>query len=115
MPVYIDECKLAFRGRQWCHLVADTLEELHAFAARLGLRRDWFQHKTLYPHYDITLSVRLKAVELGAQTCDKRTVVHMAKGLRLELNALHRARMNVVATEGGVGDQRLDRTETHSS
>lgn len=27
------------------HLTADTLDELHAFAARLGLKRVWFQDK----------------------------------------------------------------------
>ncbi|MCO4095334.1 MAG: DUF4031 domain-containing protein [Acidovorax sp.] len=65
MSVYVDECKLAFRGKQWCHMVADSLDELHAFALQLGLKPEWFQRKTLYPHYDITQSVRAKAVELG--------------------------------------------------
>jgi len=50
----------------WCHLEADTLEELHQFAQRLGLKREWFQDKPAHPHYDITSSVRQRAVRLGA-------------------------------------------------
>lgn len=48
-----------------CHLTADTLEELHAFAARLGMKREWFQPKST-PHYDLTASKRERALELGA-------------------------------------------------
>lgn len=48
-----------------CHLTADSVEELHEFALRLGLRRDWFQPKST-PHYDLTESRRTKALELGA-------------------------------------------------
>jgi hypothetical protein len=39
--------------------VADTLEELHEAAARLGLRREWFQ-EGLRPHYDL-MGTRLVA------------------------------------------------------
>ncbi len=48
-----------------CHLMADTEDELHAFAARLGLRRAWFQPLSS-PHYDLTASKRARALELGA-------------------------------------------------
>ena len=51
--------------RQACHLVADTEEELHAFAARLGLKRAWFQAKSS-PHYDLTANKRAQAVRMGA-------------------------------------------------
>lgn len=71
MPVYVDEL------RQWptkircfkpgsCHLTADTLEELHAFAKKLGLRREWFQAHRIANHYDLTPSKRVLAVKLGA-------------------------------------------------
>lgn len=54
-------------GRQSCHLTADTPEELHAFAARLGLKRQWAQHEgrpTL--HYDLTPRKRALALQFGA-------------------------------------------------
>jgi hypothetical protein len=67
--VFVDE--LADRG--WnlgpnCHLVADTTEELHAFAAMIGLKRDWFQpgRNDNRPHYDLTASRRRRAVGAGA-------------------------------------------------
>ena len=36
------------------HLVADTLQELHEFAEKVGLKRKWFQDHKDHPHYDIT-------------------------------------------------------------
>ncbi len=35
------------------HLVAGTIEELHEFARRIGLRKRWFQDHR-HPHYDLT-------------------------------------------------------------
>lgn len=50
-----------------CHLTTDgSLDELHAFAARLGLKRVWFQEHPLAPHYDLTVSKRAAALVLGA-------------------------------------------------
>lgn len=50
-----------------CHLMADTFEELHAFARKLGLKRAWFQPHPRWPHYDLTVRKRARAVELGAK------------------------------------------------
>jgi predicted kinase len=48
----------------WCHLATDgSFEELHDFAARLGLRRRWFQRD----HYDLPAHGRAAAVALGAE------------------------------------------------
>lgn len=50
-----------------CHLTTDgAIEELHAFAARIGMKREWFQKHPLASHYDLTPKMRAKAVELGA-------------------------------------------------
>jgi hypothetical protein len=56
-----------------CHLWADTVEKLHAFAAKLGLKRSWFQRppKASWEHYDIGLGVKAKAIALGAVLTDK--------------------------------------------
>ena len=51
MGVYVDDAfipaKVRNGGRyvtaRWCHLSADTEEELHDLAQRIGLRRSWFQ------------------------------------------------------------------------
>ena len=51
------------RSARWCHLVSDaSFEELHAFAARLGIPRRFFQGD----HYDLPEHLRARALELGA-------------------------------------------------
>ncbi len=70
MAVLVDDAFIEWRGRRWCHLQADSAEELHEFALRLGLRREWFQTRTGRPdrdHYDITEAAREQAIALGAQ------------------------------------------------
>jgi len=51
-----------------CHMVADTLDELHAMADRIGMQRRWYQGPpaTAWPHYDIALTKRALAVDAGA-------------------------------------------------
>ncbi len=48
-----------------CHMVADTIEELHAMADRIGIERYWL-HVSRFPHYDICKSKRAEAVKYGA-------------------------------------------------
>jgi hypothetical protein len=76
MTVYVDDAmiraKVGTLDRQWCHLMADTPEELHAFAAELGLKRSWFQDHQPYWHYDVTAGVRARALALGAQPVTAR-------------------------------------------
>lgn len=48
-------------------MIGDTDDELHAFAELLGLRQSWFQLPGTYKrHYDVTMTVRTKAIALGA-------------------------------------------------
>lgn len=50
-----------------CHLTTDgPIDELHEFAARIGMRRAWFQDHPLAPHYDLVPAKRAKALERGA-------------------------------------------------
>ncbi|MCR6664327.1 MAG: DUF4031 domain-containing protein [Luteimonas sp.] len=66
MTVYVDDAVTLWRGQRWAHLMADTLEELHAFAALLGMPRRAFQDKTSGAHYDVTAELRERAIALGA-------------------------------------------------
>ena len=52
------------RGRErWAHLVSDeSLEEMHEFAERLGLRRSWSQGD----HYDVRPRQHARALADGA-------------------------------------------------
>lgn len=50
-----------------CHLTTDgPIEELHAFAARIGVLREWFQEHWSAPHYDLTPNKRKEAIFAGA-------------------------------------------------
>lgn len=71
MAVYVDELmrwptKIRCFQAGSCHLTADTVEELHAFAKRIGMKRSWFQPQS-HPHYDLTPSKRERALALGAK------------------------------------------------
>ncbi|NDK40083.1 DUF4031 domain-containing protein [Pseudoxanthomonas gei] len=65
MTVYVDDAVTLWRGQRWAHLMADSLEELHAMAAQLGLPRRAFQDKPSGAHYDITVEMREQAMLLG--------------------------------------------------
>lgn len=72
MTVRVDDGFVEGEWGRWSgggHLQADTTDELHAFAERLGLRRAWFQSKPGRPwhdHYDLTREGRRRAIDLGA-------------------------------------------------
>lgn len=85
MTVYVDNARIPARaGRttaRWSHLTADTPDELHAFAARFGMRRVWYRQQCKRPcapegqscphwHYDVTDARRADAVRLGAVEID---------------------------------------------
>lgn len=74
-----------WRGERWSHLVSDdSYDELHAFAARLGVPRRAFQGD----HYDIPSSLRGRALALGAQAVPARELL-----LRLAAAGLRRRRV----------------------
>ncbi|MET4728715.1 hypothetical protein ABIE09_002526 [Lysobacter enzymogenes] len=66
MTVYVDDAVWPWRGDRWAHLMADTLDELHEFAQRLGKPRASFQDKLSGCHYDVNARMRERALELGA-------------------------------------------------
>lgn len=65
--VYVDDL-FHWPGHKnmWCHMWADTEEELHSMARQIGLKRSWFQNKPGFPHYDLYPSKRSKALIFGA-------------------------------------------------
>jgi len=84
MAILLDSFHNGARGpiRYWhrrCgHLVSDaSIEELHKFAESLGLRREWFQAKSI-PHYDLTGAVHELAIERGAVLVSSREIVRRA-------------------------------------
>ena len=66
MAVYVDDAVTLWRGERWAHLMADSLEELHACAAALGLPRHAFQDRRSGAHYDLHADLRARAIAWGA-------------------------------------------------
>jgi hypothetical protein len=60
----------------WCHMVSDAgFDELHRFAARLGIPRRRFQGD----HYDLHAALRERALALGAiEVATSELIVRMA-------------------------------------
>ena len=67
MTVYVDEIRSY--PKQWCHMWCDgDLDELHAMADKIGLKRSWFQTKNVhFLHYDLVPSKRALALKHGAE------------------------------------------------
>lgn len=83
MTVYLDKTRNRFRGLVCCHMIADTLPELHAMAERIGMRREWFQPLSS-PHYDVSLSRKRAAIAAGACVVDRWEFVTVLRRLRNE-------------------------------
>jgi len=63
------------------HLVADHIEELHHFAAKIGLRREQFQSHPRHPHYDLRGSQLESALKNGAVVVGSKEIVRMSHKL----------------------------------
>lgn len=71
MSVYVDDMHLYPAGQlgrmKMSHLLADTDEELHAMADKIGVARRWHQAPPRHDsHYDIAMSKRAHALAHGA-------------------------------------------------
>jgi hypothetical protein len=85
--VYVDDLMSCIPNANWrwsksCHLIADSVDELHEFAKRIGMRRAWFQNDSRLPHYDLTEKRRSVAVRLGAIEIDRRQFVAKMRELQ---------------------------------
>ena len=91
MSVYVDNAYISAKVRsgrlthesRWCHMTADTTEELIAFAVSLGLQAKYIQYPgTWKEHFDVTEPKRRLAVARGAIEVDYRTRVKEMAALR---------------------------------
>ena len=86
--ILVDQAIWPAHGRRFAHLISDTsFEELHQFAARLGLPHRAFHRD----HYDIPDAWVDRAIEAGATPVDARELVRRLKasGLRRPKARLH--------------------------
>lgn len=103
MTVFVDRLthyggSATFRWAWSCHMYGDDLEELHAFARRIGLKRAWFQgppkHDRL-PHYDLNASRRVAAVRAGAVEHDRSAMVALMRARPWDRHADDEARRDL--------------------
>jgi Protein of unknown function (DUF4031) len=85
VSILIDRPLWPARGRLWSHLISDaSFEELHAFAARLGVPARAFERD----HYDVPADLYDVAVALGAEPTGSQELVSrlVRAGLRRRKN-----------------------------
>jgi hypothetical protein len=84
VSVYVDASVYSFGRMTMCHMIADSPDELHAMADRIGVARKWFQQppKASFWHYDIAKSKRAEAVAAGAVECDRNMFVMNLRRIR---------------------------------
>ena len=85
MSVYVDDCVYPYGRMMMCHMLADSLDELHAMADKIGVNRKWFQN-TRNPHYDICKSKWALAVGHGAVEINRRQLAELIRKFREENN-----------------------------
>lgn len=97
MAIYVDPLRhwgWILRGHRVksCHLFTDALDlsELHAFAEQIGMKRAWFQHPPVAPHYDLIERRRIHAVSLGAVEVTRREAGVIWQARRAMLVAVNR-------------------------
>lgn len=80
-----------FRRMKMSHMIADSEQELHDFAGRIGMAREWFQGD----HYDVSKAKRDLAIKLGAVPVSLRQLAAMValrrKGVTVPLPPSHAA------------------------
>jgi hypothetical protein len=88
VTVYVDDMKAEFKPKHrpgltyvMSHMIADDDNELHRMAAKIGVNRKWFQGD----HYDITQTMKAKAVKLGAREITWRQCGTMSMNRRCGL------------------------------
>jgi hypothetical protein len=81
MAVYVGDIEYPFGRMLMSHMVADTNEELHAMADKIGVARKWFQGapKHILEHYDICKSKKTLAISFGAIPMSDREIVKKFK------------------------------------
>jgi Protein of unknown function (DUF4031) len=72
------------RFTEFCHLLADTRDELHEMADALGIPRRFFQEHPWRWHHDLPDHLRARAVQLGAVEVTMHDVGALLRRRRLE-------------------------------
>lgn len=83
MTVYVDSARNIFGRMKMSHMIADDLNELHAMADKIGLKRIHFQNNPRHPHYDVSQVKRSLAIKHGAVEIGSRDLIKLLRSWRL--------------------------------
>ena len=78
MSVYVDDMFAPYRRMLMSHMIADTEEELHAMADKIGVSRRWHQGD----HYDVCKEKRELAIKHGAVALSRMELGRIAINAR---------------------------------
>jgi hypothetical protein len=91
VAVYVDALRsypgAGLRFTEFCHLLADTRDELHEMADRIGMPRRFFQDHPWRWHYDLPEHLRDVALDLGALELTMRQVADLLRARRAAVRA----------------------------
>ncbi len=89
MSCYVDTVRsypnAGLRFTEFCHLLADTREELQEMADALGIPRRLFQEHPWRWHHDLPAHLRPRALELGAREVTMHEVGALLRARRAAL------------------------------
>jgi hypothetical protein len=89
MSCYVDALKsypdAGLRYTEFCHLLADTREELHEIAEELGIPARYFQDHPWRWHHDLPAPLRPRAIELGAKELTMHEVGALLKQRKAQI------------------------------
>ena len=89
MSCYVDTVRsypdAGLRHTEFCHLLADTREELHRMADLVGMPRRFFQEHPWRWHYDLPEPLRARAIEHGARPITMHEVGAILKQRKADL------------------------------
>lgn len=100
--ILVDYCVPCRQTAKWpcpeaCHMFAFPgvpLEDLHAMAKRIGLRREYFREHASLPHYDLSRTKQLIAISYGAKLVGRATVVEAMRQWGAERRARYQEETN---------------------
>jgi hypothetical protein len=88
VATYVDSLReypnAGLRFTSFCHLLADSRDELHELADRLGIPRRFFQDHPWRWHHDLPAYLREQAIELGAREVTMHEVGALLRARRVE-------------------------------
>jgi Protein of unknown function (DUF4031) len=87
MTVYVDNPIYTRPGvkkprKRYAHMVADSLQELAQFAAKIGVKPHFF-HNSSMAHFDINQDQHAIALQNGAKLVSSKEIATIAKAVTL--------------------------------